>query len=37
MTRVFSRAYRNVAVGFDGPDFINLVLGFTDARSRWMR
>jgi len=26
---VFSRAYRNVAVGFDGPDFINLVLGFT--------
>jgi 2-amino-4-hydroxy-6-hydroxymethyldihydropteridine diphosphokinase len=26
---VFSRAYRNVAVGFDGPDFINLVMGFT--------
>ena len=26
---VFSKAYRNVAVGFDGPDFINLVLGFT--------
>ena len=26
---VFSRAYLNVAVGFDGPDFINLVLGFT--------
>jgi len=26
---VFSRAYRNVAVGFEGPDFINLVLGFT--------
>jgi 2-amino-4-hydroxy-6-hydroxymethyldihydropteridine diphosphokinase len=25
----FSRAYRNVAVGFEGPDFINLVLGFT--------
>jgi len=25
----FSRAYRNVAVGFDGPDFINLVIGFT--------
>ena len=24
----FSRAYRNVAVGFDGPDFINLVVGF---------
>ena len=29
---VFSRAYRNVAVGFDGPDFINLVLGFTTAQ-----
>ena len=27
----FSRAYRNVAVGFDGPDFVNLVLGFTTA------
>jgi 2-amino-4-hydroxy-6-hydroxymethyldihydropteridine diphosphokinase len=26
---VFSRAYRNVAVGFDGPDFINLVMGFS--------
>ena len=25
----FSRAYRNVAVGFDGPDFINLVVGFS--------
>jgi 2-amino-4-hydroxy-6-hydroxymethyldihydropteridine diphosphokinase len=25
---VFSRAYRNQAVGFDGPDFLNLVLGF---------
>jgi 2-amino-4-hydroxy-6-hydroxymethyldihydropteridine diphosphokinase len=25
----FSRAYRNVAVGFEGPDFINLVVGFT--------
>jgi 2-amino-4-hydroxy-6-hydroxymethyldihydropteridine diphosphokinase len=24
----FSRAYRNKAVGFEGPDFINLVLGF---------
>ena len=24
----FSRAYRNRAVGFDGPDFINLVAGF---------
>ncbi|HTU66609.1 MAG TPA: 2-amino-4-hydroxy-6-hydroxymethyldihydropteridine diphosphokinase [Steroidobacteraceae bacterium] len=28
---VFSRAYRNKAVGFDGPDFINLVLGFHTA------
>lgn len=28
---VFSRAYRNVAVGFDGPDFINLVMGFSTA------
>jgi 2-amino-4-hydroxy-6-hydroxymethyldihydropteridine diphosphokinase len=26
---VFSRAYRNAAVGFEGPDFINLVVGFT--------
>jgi 2-amino-4-hydroxy-6-hydroxymethyldihydropteridine diphosphokinase len=25
---VFSHAYRNKAVGFEGPDFINLVLGF---------
>jgi len=25
----FSRAYRNAAVGFDGPEFINLVVGFT--------
>jgi 2-amino-4-hydroxy-6-hydroxymethyldihydropteridine diphosphokinase len=25
----FSRAYRNVAVGFEGPDFINLVVGFS--------
>jgi 2-amino-4-hydroxy-6-hydroxymethyldihydropteridine diphosphokinase len=25
---VFSHAYRNKAVGFDGPDFLNLVLGF---------
>jgi 2-amino-4-hydroxy-6-hydroxymethyldihydropteridine diphosphokinase len=24
----FSRAYRNKAVGFDGPDFLNMVLGF---------
>ncbi|MEO8018540.1 MAG: 2-amino-4-hydroxy-6-hydroxymethyldihydropteridine diphosphokinase [Pseudomonadota bacterium] len=24
----FSRAFRNRAVGFDGPDFINMVLGF---------
>jgi 2-amino-4-hydroxy-6-hydroxymethyldihydropteridine diphosphokinase len=23
-----SRAYRNAAVGFEGPDFINLVIGF---------
>ena len=28
----FSRAYRNVAVGFDGPDFINLVVGFQAAQ-----
>jgi 2-amino-4-hydroxy-6-hydroxymethyldihydropteridine diphosphokinase len=27
-----SRAYRNVAVGFDGPDFINLVVGFSTAQ-----
>lgn len=25
----FSRAYRNAAVGFEGPDFINLVVGFS--------
>jgi 2-amino-4-hydroxy-6-hydroxymethyldihydropteridine diphosphokinase len=24
----FSRAYRNEAVGFEGPEFINMVLGF---------
>jgi 2-amino-4-hydroxy-6-hydroxymethyldihydropteridine diphosphokinase len=30
---VFSRAYRNIAVGFDGPDFINLVTGFSTAQS----
>ena len=29
---VFSRAYSNVAVGFDGPDFINLVLGFSTSQ-----
>jgi len=29
---IFSRAYRNVAVGFDGPDFINLVVGFSAAQ-----
>jgi 2-amino-4-hydroxy-6-hydroxymethyldihydropteridine diphosphokinase len=29
---VCSRAYRNVAVGFDGPDFINLVVGFSAAQ-----
>jgi 2-amino-4-hydroxy-6-hydroxymethyldihydropteridine diphosphokinase len=28
----FSKAYRNVAVGFDGPDFINLVTGFSTAQ-----
>jgi len=28
----FSRAYRNVAVGFEGPDFINLVIGFSAAQ-----
>ncbi len=25
----FSKAYRNSAVGFEGPDFINLVVGFS--------
>jgi 2-amino-4-hydroxy-6-hydroxymethyldihydropteridine diphosphokinase len=29
---VFSRAYRNVAIGFEGPDFINLVVGFSAAQ-----
>ena len=29
----FSRAYSNVAVGFEGPDFINLVVGFTTSQS----
>ncbi|MFO1456873.1 MAG: 2-amino-4-hydroxy-6-hydroxymethyldihydropteridine diphosphokinase [Steroidobacteraceae bacterium] len=28
----FSPAYRNVAVGFDGPDFINWVAGFDTTR-----
>jgi len=28
----FSQAYRNVAVGFEGPDFINLVVGFSAAQ-----
>ena len=28
----FSRAYRNAAVGFEGPDFINLVTGFQAAQ-----
>jgi 2-amino-4-hydroxy-6-hydroxymethyldihydropteridine diphosphokinase len=28
----FSSAYRNAAVGFDGPDFINLVVAFTTAQ-----
>ncbi len=29
---VFSRAYRNKAVGFEGPDFVNLVVGFSTAQ-----
>ena len=29
---IFSRAWRNVAVGFEGPDFINLVVGFSAAQ-----
>jgi 2-amino-4-hydroxy-6-hydroxymethyldihydropteridine diphosphokinase len=29
---IFSRAYRNAAVGFEGPDFINLVVGFSAAQ-----
>ncbi len=29
---VCSRAYRNAAVGFEGPDFINLVVGFSAAQ-----
>jgi len=29
---LFSRSYRNVAVGFEGPDFINLVVGFSAAQ-----
>ena len=28
----FSRAYRNAAVGFEGPEFINLVIGFTTTQ-----
>lgn len=28
---VFSKAYTNKAVGFEGPDFINLVVGFHTA------
>ena len=28
----FSRAYRNAAVGFEGPEFINLVIGFSAAQ-----
>jgi 2-amino-4-hydroxy-6-hydroxymethyldihydropteridine diphosphokinase len=28
----FSSAYRNVAVGFEGPDFINLVVGFSTTQ-----
>jgi 2-amino-4-hydroxy-6-hydroxymethyldihydropteridine diphosphokinase len=30
---VCSRAYANRAVGFEGPDFINLVVGFSTALS----
>lgn len=30
---IFSHAYRNKAVGFDGPDFINMVLGFHSGDS----
>lgn len=29
----FSRAYANKAVGFDGPEFINMVLAFTTDQS----
>jgi 2-amino-4-hydroxy-6-hydroxymethyldihydropteridine diphosphokinase len=29
---LFSRAYRNKAVGFEGPEFINLVVGFSTAQ-----
>jgi 2-amino-4-hydroxy-6-hydroxymethyldihydropteridine diphosphokinase len=29
----FSRAYANQAVGFDGPEFINMVLAFTTDQS----
>jgi 2-amino-4-hydroxy-6-hydroxymethyldihydropteridine diphosphokinase len=29
----FSRAYANAAVGFEGPDFINLVVGFLSGQS----
>lgn len=29
----FSRAYANAAVGFDGPEFINLVVGFTTKQT----
>ena len=28
----FSRAWRNAAVGFEGPEFINLVVGFSAAQ-----
>ena len=28
---VVSRAYSNIAIGFEGEDFINLVVGFTTA------
>lgn len=29
----FSQAYRNAAVGFEGPEFINLVVGFSTAET----
>ena len=29
----FSRGFRNVAVGFDGTDFINLVVGFSPGQT----
>lgn len=29
---IFSTAYRNAAVGFEGPEFVNLVVGFSAAQ-----